>query len=67
MPAIINLQLTAFIDIWTLIFRSVRNAFAISDCNFCSDLTNLLDCIDADLDTEQKWSLTSLEEDKMAF
>ena len=50
----LNLSLTAFIDIWTLIFRSVRNAVAISDCIFCSDVTNLLNRIDAGLEYRTK-------------
>ena len=62
----LTLLLTAFIDIWTLISRSVRNADAISDCIFCSDATNLLDRID-DFDTEQRSSLTSAVEDKIAI
>ena len=44
----------------------VRNAVAISDCIFCSDVTNLLDRID-EFDTEQRWSLTSAVKDKIAF
>ena len=39
----------------------------MSDCIFCSDVTNLLNHINAGLDTEQRWSLTSAEEDKMVF
>ena len=34
-------ELTAFIDIRTLVFKSVPNAFAISHCIFRSDVTNL--------------------------
>ena len=61
----LNLLLTAFIDNRTLIFRSVCKAVAINDCIFCSDVTNLLDRIDADLGT--RWSLTSAIEDKVVF